>query len=329
MRYLIGVIFAFACSACAGERYALVRPMEYSDMRDASAAVAVSSNLFLVADDEDNTLRLFSADAGGPPVKRLDCNAFLELTGKFPEADLEGGARIGNRAYWIGSHGRNKNGKARPNRCRFFATEIQVKGSEVLVAPVGKPCKHLLDDLINDPKFDQFHLADAATRAPKERGALNIEGLSATPQGSLLVGFRNPVPDGKALLIPLLNPNEVIQGGRGRFGTAIRLDLGGLGVRDMACHDGTYFIVGGPWHGGGGFRFYRWTGPGSQPEEVKTPDLGDYHPEAVVIYPHKDLSEIQILSDDGNRVVNGVPGKESGDSRPRTFRSFWLVKRPN
>ena len=37
--------------------------------------------------------------------------------------------------------------------------------------------------------------------------------------------------------------------------------------------------------------------------------------------------QIQILSDDGNRAVNGVPGKELGDSAPKNFRSFWLTDR--
>jgi hypothetical protein len=33
-------------------------------------------------------------------------------------------------------------------------------------------------------------------------GGLNIEGLAATPDGQLLIGFRNPLSEGKALLLP-------------------------------------------------------------------------------------------------------------------------------
>jgi hypothetical protein len=313
--------------AGAAEKLQIVRSMEYAGLRDASAAVAVSSNLFIVADDEKNTLRLYSTDRAGPALKEFDFDAFLEVTRKSPEADLEGAALLGNRAYWIGSHGRNKDGKERPNRRRLFATDIAITNGEVTLTPVGKPCKRLLDDLVRDSRFAEFRLAEASTRPPKESDALNIEGLSATPEGHLLLGFRNPTPHGKALLIPLLNPNEVIEGKPARFDAAILLDLDGLGVRDMAYFDGAYFIIAGPWHAGGKFEFYRWAGSSSPPQKYAVKHLGDYHPEAIVIYPQTGFHEIQILSDDGNRAVNGVPGKELGDSAPKMFRSFWLTDR--
>jgi len=320
---LLGSIFC----ACAAEKLKIVRPMEYSGLRDASAAVAVRSNLFIVADDEKNTLRLYSTDNAGPPLKEFDMDPFLGVTSKSPEADLEGAALLGNRAFWIGSHGRNKDGKDRPNRRRFFATDIAITNDEVTLTPVGKPCKRLLDDLLRDSRFAEFHLAEAATRPPKEPDALNIEGLSATPEGRLLLGFRNPTPHGKALLIPLLNPNEVIEGKAARFDAATLLDLDGLGIRDMAYFDGAYFIIAGPWHTGGKFHFYRWAGGDSKPEKFEVKHLGDYSPEAIIIYPQKAFHEIQILSDDGTRPISGIPAKELGDSAPKTFRSFWLTDR--
>jgi hypothetical protein len=301
--------------------------MDYLGMRDASAAVAVSSNLFIVADDERNTLRLYSTDHPGPPLKEFDFDAFLEVTGKSPEADLEGAALLGNRAFWIGSHGRNKDGKIRPNRCRLFATDVAITNGNVTLTPVGKPYKGLVDDLVGDSRFAEFHLGEASMKAPKVPDALNIEGLSATPEGHLLIGFRNPTPHGKALLVPLLNPNEVVEGKRPRFDPAVLLDFDGLGIRDMAYFDGAYFIIAGPWHSGGKFEFYRWAGGSAAPEKFTVKHLGDYHPEAIIIYPQKGFHEIQILSDDGNRPVNGIPGKELGESAPRIFRSFWLTDR--
>jgi hypothetical protein len=324
MRGAALILLAIALCARAGEKSALLRPTLYNGSGDASGAVAVTSNLFVVADDEDNVLRLYHSATGGPPIKEFDCNAFLEVQGKSLEADLEAGARIGDRAFWIGSHGRNKNGKERPNRCRFFATDIAVAGSEVTLTPVGKPYKNMLDDLIRDSRFEHFHFAAAARRTPKDADALNIEGLAATPEGHLLIGFRNPIPQGKALLIPLLNPNDVIDGQTARFGPAIALDLGGLGIRDIACHEGTYIIIAGPYHGGGPFHFYRWSGIGTEPERFPVEDLGDYHPEAIIIFPDKGLREIQILSDDGKREVEGISNRDL-PMRQRTFRSFWIA----
>ena len=135
------------------------------------------------------------------------------------------------------------------------------------------------------------------------------------------------MPDGKARLIPLLNPNEVIEGKPPRFDFAIQLDLDGLGIRDMAYFDGAYFIIAGPWHSGGKFEFYRWVGGSAAPQKFTVKHLGDYHPEAIIIYPQKGFHEIQILSDDGNRPINGIPGKEVGDAAPKMFRSFWLTER--
>jgi len=309
-----------------GEKLRLERPMQYFGMCDASGAVAISSNLFVAASDEDNILRLYRADQAGPPLREYDCNGFLELEGKSLEADLEAGARLGDRAFWIGSHGRNRIGKQRRNRCCFFATDIKVVGGEVRLMPVGKPCKTLLDDLISDPRFGPFHLEEAARYAPKEFEALNIEGLSATPEGHLLIGFRNPVPRRKALLVPLLNPDEVIAGHRARFGAPILLELGGLGIRDIAYHEGRYLIIAGSWHGGGPFRLYRWAGPGSEPVPLSVKHLQDYQPEAIIIYPEKGLREVQILSDDGTRLIDGVPGKMLPDPRRQAFRSFWVVE---
>lgn len=324
MRTPVLLLLALSLCAQASDKFTLLRPTLYTGSADASGAVAINSNLFVVADDEDNSLRLYRSDRGGPPINEFDCNAFLEVHGKSLEADLEAGARIGDRAYWIGSHGRNKNGKERSNRCRFFATDISVADGKVTLTPVGKPYKNLLDDLIRDPRFESFHFADAARLTPKAADALNIEGLSATPDGHLLIGFRNPIPQGRALLIPLLNPNEIIDGKTARFGPAIQLDLGGLGIRDIAFYDGIYMISAGSYHGGGPFNFYRWSGIGHQPERLPVEDLGDYHPEAIIIYPDKGLREIQILSDDGKRVVNGVSNREL-PMRLRTFRSFWLA----
>ena len=40
-------------------------------------SVALSADLFAVGNDEDNTLRIFRAKEGGPPVGTLDLSTFL------------------------------------------------------------------------------------------------------------------------------------------------------------------------------------------------------------------------------------------------------------
>jgi hypothetical protein len=324
MRVLAALCGLFFFAASAAESLHPRRATHYWGMADASAAVAISSNLFAVASDEDNCLRIYRRNQGGPALQGFDLNAFLEVRGKSLEADLEGAARIGDRAFWIGSHGRNRNAKERLNRCRLFATDITLRDTAVTLTAVGKPCKSLLPALLNDRRFAQFHFDKAARLAPNESGALNIEGLAATAQGQLLIGFRSPIPQGQALLIPLCNPNEVIAGQTPVLDNAIQLDLGGLGIRDIAFFDRTFIIIAGPDHGGGPFAFYRWTGPGAAPERLAVDGLRHYRPEALIIYPDTGLQEIQVLSDDGTRFVDGVPNKEIKDPARRTFRSFSL-----
>ena len=148
--------------------------------------------------------------------------------------------------------------------------------------------------------------------------AFNIEGLSATGDGRLLIGFRNPIPGGRALLVPLLNPDETMSGKRAKLGAPLLLDLGGLGVRDIAFWQGEYIIIGGPIAGGGPFRLFRWSGGNTQPNALENVHLDKLHPEAIVIYPDKGLNEIQLLSDDSSDESNAVPGSK------KTFRSIWV-----
>src|SRR5262249_12224977 len=116
-----------------------------------------------------NILRLYRNDQAGGAVKEFDFNKFLEVSGKAKqlESDLEAAARIGDRIYWLGSHGRTKKGVEAPNRCRLFATDIKFENGEVSLTPVGQPCKTLLDNLVAEAKFARFHFADAAKLAPK------------------------------------------------------------------------------------------------------------------------------------------------------------------
>ncbi|MDQ3959938.1 MAG: DUF3616 domain-containing protein [Pseudomonadota bacterium] len=108
---------------------------EYSGMCDASAAIAVRPEMFVVANDEDNTLRVYKHDKPSEPVHTVDLTSFLKLDPKHPEADIEGATRIGDRIYWITSHGTNKEGKPRPSRHRLFATEVKVADDKVPSPP--------------------------------------------------------------------------------------------------------------------------------------------------------------------------------------------------
>lgn len=245
-------VFLVACNGCAGSRSApsmaspsiavigAMRTVIFQGMCDASGAVSISDRTFAVADDEDNVLRVYDADRGGLPISAVDVSDDLDLRRKrgrkvqkalarAPETDIEGATRLGDRAVWITSHGRSSSGKHRPERLRFFATPLPDASNRVRL--VGAPYSQLLEELAADPRMAPFDLPMAATLAPKSPGGLNIEGLTATPDGRLLIGFRNPLPNNRALVIQMENPDEVFGGGAARFGDPQLLDLAGLGSR--------------------------------------------------------------------------------------------------
>jgi hypothetical protein len=353
-------IFVIVSPALCDE--SLVEFLIFRGASDASAAVAVSEDMFVVADDENNILRIYETSKDGQPVGSFDMTSFLDIEPEHPEADIEAAAIVGRRIYWITSHGRNKDGKVRPNRYRFFATEVLVKNQSIKLRPVGEPYKTLVHELVNTNAARRSGL-DKATRfgvelskkqreklAPKKEG-LNIEGLCASPDGeTLYIGFRNPRSKdrqssrAKAIVIPLLNPNRIIDAGESPiFGEPMLWDLKGLGIRSMEYsrfHKACFIIAGGP-DEDVGFALYRWSGKQDfQPVLVRELSLGKnkFTPEAIV--PFEKSGCLLMLSDDGSLVVK-VAGeweclegefrkdgttlnKYLANPNRKTFRGIWL-----
>jgi hypothetical protein len=292
--------------------------------------VLADDDHFLVGNDEDNSLRLYRTGASGGPVDRFDWTDHLGIDrdDDSPETDIEAAQRVGDRVYWITGHGASRKGKKRPNRRRFFATDLVPReGGGVRPVPVGKPYRGLLDHLTEARGLRHLDLAGRAKEPPEEAGGLNIEGLTATPGGVLLIGFRNPVPKGLALLVPFVNPDRVLLAGADpQFGTPAYLDLGGLGIRsiDFAPAHGAYFVVAGPVSDEGTSRLFRWSGAvGDAAVPLPHVRFAGLNPEAVVA-PAAPRLDLLLLSDDGGRTTNGVACKDAPEAA-RRFRSLWVT----
>jgi hypothetical protein len=305
---------------------AIVREVVFTGMCDASGAVPLSATRFVVADDEDNVLRVYDVDRGGAPLAQHDMSAALHVPvsdqpPRVAECDLEGATRLGDRAYWIASHARSTGGAAEPARMRFFATTLPSPGDTMQV--VGTVYEHLVDDAVSDPRLARLGLDAARQLPPKAPGGLNVEGLTAAPDGTLLIGFRSPVPGGRALIVPLLDARGLIEGtaGRARFGAPLEVDLGGQGVRALSTWRGLTLIAAGNPGDGGRSRLFTWRGDGA-PSEVAL-DLAIYNPEAFFTPDERDA--IMILSDDGSQVVDGKPCKRLADPARKRFRGVWIA----
>lgn len=297
----------------------------YEGLCDASAAVALDDRHFVVASDEDDTLRVYRRDAPAP-VAEWPMNAFLG--GDRHEADLEGAARIGDRIYWIGSHGRNAAGKVRPARQRLFATDVLPPprpGEPPALRPVGRAFGGLLAALAGTPSLQPLGLGDAATLPPEAPGGLNIEGLAATPDGGLLIGLRNPIPNGRAIVVPLANPADVVEHGAAPvLGEPLRLPLRNRGVRSLERVGDGWLVIAGPTADRGSFSLYRWAGGTQAPVLADAAALAELRPEALFAWPDGTL---QVLSDDGGVETGGVECKRQPASR-QGFRSATLAMPP-
>lgn len=325
MRLILILLGALSLAARAA-RPAADPALEYFGTCSASAGAFLDAAHFVVASDEDAVLRVYRLNALRP-VATLDVSGFLELNRKRPEVDLEGAARAGDRIWWIGSHSRTAEGRRAPNRQRLFATRLLPAGPSGApgLEPVGRPYSRLLDDILAEPTLGNVPLAEAAARAPEE-GGLNIEGLAAAPDGTLWIGFRSPVSAGRALLVPILNPEVVLQGERARLGKPVQLELDGLGVRDLLWAGGRCWILAGPDGGSGNFRLYAWEGPGRAARAMPWPASlpRRFRPEALLAPAVEKPERFLVLSDDGGRRIGDCTCQELSDPAQRRFRALWL-----
>ena len=286
----VGLILIHATAAVAEVQ---VEQMSFSGLCEASAAVSLDSSHFVVASDESNELRIYGVDGSGPVI-----------AGNFTDddkSDLEAATIIGDRIYWISSHSFNSKGEDKPKRKRLFATEVVDGDNGSSLRAVGTPYGALRDAV--------------AAVAGFSNSEINIEGLAATPEGHLLIGFRN-LKNGNALIVPLENPSEVVASGESpKFGTVDPLDLGGRGIRSIEAVAGSYLIVAGRGESDD-FALFRWAGPhGAAPEPVEGINFEGLRPEA--LFTMAD-GAVWILSDDGADDCDDEKTPEAD----RSFRSL-------
>lgn len=327
----------------------------YYGTSDASASVAIGEDMFVVADDENNVLRVYDINQPSLPVFSCDLTPFLGIEPRYPEADIEGATVLGDTIYWITSHGRNADGKIHPNRYRFFAVKVKIQNRNVTVEPVGSPCRTLVQSLLKAENMrslglDRSTQIDAAdltkqqreNLAPKENG-LNIEALCASADGNALyIGFRNPRPDSKAIVLPLNNPKQVIEEKKPPvFADPILWDLKDFGIRSMeySPFHKAYFIIAGPHNDRpADFVLYRWSGRKEESPQVVRLINSGLNPETMVVF--KDSAKLLLLSDDGSLIVDisdaseCMQGKLRKDgkclnkyltnSAKKHFRAIWL-----
>jgi len=269
-----------------------------------SAIQQLPDGRFLVVEDEKkHPFSLVTINPDGSISSTPLGPGLLEAGDDFWKLDdLEGLAldRSGY-IYALTSHSRDGDGDEKKSRDKLV--RFRLEGDRVVTPTVVKGLKHAL--VATHPVLARA----AEMRDVKNDGGLNIEALEISPdQKRLLIGFRSPLLDNRAIIAYVENPSAIFEAGEppriaAKLGT---LDLGGNGIRGMSHVPslGGYLVISGPvtreqahfqlwfWSGQSGEKAHRITAPGLQ---------GFEHAEGVSPAIIDKQQRIMIVSDDGSR----------------------------
>lgn len=267
-----------------------------------SSIQQLADGRFLVVEDEKNhPFSLVTINAAGdvtstPLLPPAGADAAWKLD------DLEALALDqAGFVYALTSHSRDAGGdekKARDKLVRF-----RVEGGRMVEPMLVRGLK---------PALVAAHpvLAAAAEIADvKSSGGFNIEAMEISADGQqLLVGFRSPLLDQRAIIACVENPAAIFERGEPpRISRAlITLDLDGDGIRGLAylpALDGHLVISGPAGSQQVHFQLWFWSGhPGAPARRVSVAGLpGFEHAEGVCPAVIDGRQRVIIVSDDGNR----------------------------
>lgn len=309
---------------------------------DASGLIVLDDSNYLVASDEGNSVFHYRPTLQDTPLNEFHFaeifdHKFFGLEKKEDnekkkkkkggksfekklaglEIDLEGSTVINGIFYFITSHDR-AGAKKRGTKRRYLMGISPKTNSETLsFEPVGTPFTALMEAMAEDSRFSALMLNGYLDGS--DDPLINIEGLTDTESGSLLVGFRSPLIDEKALIVTINNPSAVLDGQSPRFEVRT-INLKGSGIRAMARHGSKYFIVAGPVDDSDlPFELYQWAPEDSEKEPLMIHRFSDHlQPEAIALSKDKKLL---ILSDDGAMEIEGTRCKDL----PETLQRFRMI----
>jgi hypothetical protein len=231
---------------------------------------------------------LFDKDGSAADFRKLDDLEALDVDDR-------------GRVYAITSHSRTGKGKVDEDREKLVRFEVD--GDQLRDPRVVTNLKKRL--MAAHPALKEAALVEDV----KDGNGLNIEGLAFdADRQRLLVGFRGPLVDGKAMLVAIENVNQMFdQDAEPRIADeAILLDLGGEGIRGMTYDqrlDG-FLIISGPLEQVENVPFRLWFWPGMverPPQPVTVPGLDGFeHAEGITPVRWRGQERLLIVSDDGD-----------------------------
>lgn len=276
-----------------------------------SAILQLPDGRFLVVEDEkDHPLSLVTLGADGTVKTAALTAGLLQIFSSFWKLDdLEGlAADRAGFVYAITSHSRDEDGDEKNSREKLV--RFRVEGDRVVDPKVVDGLKRAL--------ATRHPVLAAAARVGdvKAGGGLNIEGLEVSAdQQRLLIGFRSPLRDGRALIASVENPAAIFDSDEApQIAPRLEeLDLGGHGIRGLSYVPalGEYLVIGGPTsREPAAFDLWRWSGePGAPARRVTVPGLQGFEKAEGVSAAHVGgVERIMVVSDDGDREAGRYAG---------------------
>lgn len=289
------------------------------ELLDNLSTVACAGEFLWSAGDEGRTIECLKIDGDRYRFRRqvrLD-DVFANIPGQegADEADIESIDIAGGRLWICGSHChvRKNPDKDKPEvlkpgfrerPSRRLLGSIELKGNGGALADTGQTLPFEGKGSLRDRLGNNAYLAPFLHLPSKENG-LDIEGMVVAGD-KVLLGLRGPLIDSVAVVVeaPIENGHRLGD----REPVTHFLDLGGLGIRDLARAGSEILVLAGPVSSADGpFRIYRWKprqtdhvqGPGEPILDDWTKD-GE-QPEGICCLEYRGADGILILYDSPDR----------------------------
>jgi hypothetical protein len=205
----------------------------------------LGENLFLASSDEDRALMLCAIDSDGRPrcLDRLQLEVPFEDGESYHLDDLEDLAWDGGQWYYAVSSHRHimpaedaaRMAKSHGTECAIVRFQLVRSGERIVVAHAEPVTRDLLAKIRALGVFESIDWTTSKVfrwRRLVKSWQVDVEGL-AYVEGSLLLGFKNPVEHGRATILRYSLSD-------GALAVAARPDLGGHGILGLdydAAHD--------------------------------------------------------------------------------------------
>lgn len=263
-----------------------------------SGATTLPDGKVLIVEDEANTKSFKLIDIGEngrvSEIGHLYLPKKVKKILKKDVADLEAITSDGNCLYAITSHALTRSNKRKADREKIMMFTYDDGTMENF---------HIYSDLKNNlsQSFTQLFKHNIVVK-----NRMNIEALSID-NGKLMIGFRSPIINSKAMIITVENPKEFFtKHTKPKFSKPIFLDLNGLGIRAMTYDEEKevyWIIAGGSSKRNFRFELWKWDKKNAILSYVQDqPDIG--YGEGITLVKRKSGNPALFIVKDNGKKPN-------------------------